>query len=95
MKEGNIRVVDNLELKENKTRLAAAALDGVLDGNKKDKILLVLKEYNEEIVRPYRNIKNLTIKSVSDINVFLVLKNKYLIFTKTAWESFIDERGIK
>ncbi|MDA3792876.1 MAG: 50S ribosomal protein L4 [Elusimicrobia bacterium] len=95
LKEENIKVVDSLELEENKTRLAAKAIDDILDGEKENKTLLFLKDYDAEIVRPFRNIKFLTIKTVSDINAYLVLMNKNLIFTKAAWESFIAERGIK
>ncbi|MEA3506399.1 MAG: 50S ribosomal protein L4 [Elusimicrobiota bacterium] len=94
IQEGNIKVVDSLDLKEPKTRLAAAAINKILGDKQGIKTLLILDSYNNDIVRPFRNIKNLTVNSVSDINAYLVLAHKNLIFTKTAWKNFLEERGI-
>ncbi len=80
LQEGNLVVVDKLELKEIKTR----EMVKVLNNLKVDKALVMLNEKNLNVQASARNIENVKTTLVSTINVFDLLKYNKLVVTEDA-----------
>lgn len=78
---GGLIVVDEIALKEAKTRLVAQMLK---DLGVEKKALLVLEGKNETVQRAARNIENLKDAFVNTINVYDILRADKLIVTKAA-----------
>lgn len=62
----------------------------IKDLNITGKALLVLDESSETIVRVTKNIANLNLVRVQDVNAYDVLRNKNLIITKSAFEKIVE-----
>lgn len=76
--ENELFVVDNLELKEIKTKEMAKALTNLkVEG----KALIVLPEKNENVQKSARNIEGVKTSLVNTINVYDLLKYKNLVIT--------------
>ena len=84
LNEGNIIVVDELKLKEAKTKAMVKVLEN-LGADKK--ALVVLPEPEESVVRATRNIENVKMSYVNTLNVYDILNAGKLVITKAATES--------
>lgn len=84
LKDNEIRVLENFKLEVPKTKNIHNILEkvGLLD---KGKILLVIDNVDDNIILSCRNIKNLTLKRVFDLNCYEVLKHSVILFTKSAF----------
>ena len=76
--ENELFVVDNLELKEIKTKEMAKALTNL---KVVGKALIVLPEKNENVQKSARNIEGVKTSLVNTINVYDLLKYKNLVIT--------------
>ncbi len=81
LSQGDIIVVDNITLKEAKTRVIAKML---ADLGVDKKALLVLPGQDENIVRASRNIQRLSGASVNTLNVYDILRAGKLIILQEA-----------
>ena len=82
--ENELFVVDNLELKEIKTKEMAKALTNLkVEG----KALIVLPEKNENVQKSARNIEGVKTSLVNTINVYDLLKYNKLVLTVDAVKS--------
>jgi large subunit ribosomal protein L4 len=88
LNNGEIVVIDKIELANPKTREMAKFLKGL---NVKGRIALVLEKMNEKIKRAGQNIPLFTSIPAKDLNIYDVLLCNKLIFTKDAL-SVIEER---
>jgi len=83
-KEGSILVVKGLEKIEPKTKKMAEVIrkfkSQSANRRTKSKILLILPKLLENIVLAGRNLKNLEISQVADLNTYRVLSSEKLIF---------------
>ena len=79
--EGNLVVVDDINLTEWKTREFAKMLSALKVGKK---ALVVTKDNSPEVVRRGRNIKNVKIAFVGTMNVYDILNANTLVLTKDA-----------
>jgi len=80
-KDGNIKVVSSLEGVTPKTKVIAGLFSKLgLSG----KTLLVISAKNKNVSLSVRNLPNLTIETVQNLNSYKVLKNTNLIFSKEA-----------
>jgi len=78
-KDEKIMVIESLACAEPKTKLMVAFLDAIAVGGKKN--LLVVDPKNSKNVHiAGRNIKNLDIRPLSEINAYDVLKSENIIF---------------
>ena len=76
--ESNLVVIDNLDLKEIKTKNMVKALDALkIEG----KALIVLPEKNENVQKSARNIEGVKTSLVNTINVYDLLKYNKLVLT--------------
>ncbi len=80
--DNEIKIIDELKIDKPKTKLIFSILSKlkVIDNT----ILLVVNDIDENLKLACRNIENLTLKQVFDINCYDVLKNKNLVITKSA-----------
>lgn len=80
-KDSEIVVIDDFEIKEAKTRKAKEILKklGLVE-----KVVVVLDGEHEQTVKALRNIDNIRLVNVAALNVYDVLENKKLVFTKSA-----------
>ena len=78
--EGNVLVVDDMTLPEVKTKNVAAFLSAV----GASKALMVTNEVNEIVVKSARNIPGVKTAMAGLINVYDILKAKYLVIDKEA-----------
>lgn len=76
-----IIVVDKIELPEIKTKYMQKILSNF---NLDKKVLLVLPEYNEALLRAGRNIENLEISTVELVSLYEVVSNATVLMTSEA-----------
>lgn len=81
--DGDFIVLDELKLKEAKTKLMATVLKNF---NIDSKVLLVVSENDETILRASANIGNLTVINADLVNVYDLAANAKCIVTKAAVE---------
>ena len=82
--EGNIIVVDKIELAEAKTKLVAKMLK---DLGAEKKALLVVEQGTENVIRASKNIPTVNDAYVNTINVYDLLNADKIIVVKAAMES--------
>ena len=87
MRDGEIRVVDKLDLPQPKTRTMATILENL--GVEKT-FMIVLDEHDEVLWRCTRNIPGSSMMVVRELNPYHVLRPKELIFTKEAFEGLME-----
>jgi len=89
LREGNIKVVDELGLAEYKTKRVAKLLrDLSLEGAP---VLIVIAAEDPFVERSARNLPNVSVLRVAGLNVYDVLRHRKLLLTKAAVEA-IGER---
>lgn len=81
VQNGEIIVLDELNLNEPKTKEMIAILNNVKAGRK---ALIVMNEKNENVMKSARNIPNVETTLVSTLNVYDILKYDSFIITKDA-----------
>jgi len=79
--EGAIRVVESIALPEAKTRALRQVLEAL---EAEGRVLLVLGEPDESVLRSGRNIPGLSIASAVDLNAYQVITARKAIMTKDA-----------
>ena len=84
--ENAVEVLDELQLQDHKTKSLIAILDKL--GLKGKKLLLVVKEYDENLLRASGNIKDLLLLKATAVNVYQLLLREKILFTKEALEEF-------
>lgn len=82
--DGNFTVVDKIALAEGKTKQMKAVLDSL---KIEKRVLLVIADADEKILRAAGNLQNVTVINASLINVYDVVANAKLVATKAAVEA--------
>lgn len=103
MKDREILFVDTLLLAETKTKNALEVMKNLskaydiksFSDSKKKRILVALYERNEKIEKSFRNLPQIEIVFLKNLNPFDVLKYKYLLIENiTEGVKFLESRGI-
>lgn len=82
IEDGEVRVLEGIELPEPKTKHVAAALKaGGLTGQS---CLLVTEGINRELVQAARNIPDVTVLPRSDLNADVILRHRQVLIFKEA-----------
>lgn len=89
-REGRIAVVDALSFECPKTKEAVAALRAV---GAEGKALVVVEARNDAIRRSFRNLPDVHLVSVDQINTYDVLANDWIVFTRAALDALIDRES--
>lgn len=84
LNDGNLIVVDDISLKEAKTKAMVQVLKN-LGADKK--AMIVLPEPEQSVVRAARNLQNVKTTYVNTLNVYDILNAGKLVLTKAATES--------
>lgn len=79
--DGDLIVLDDLKLENNKTKEAAAVLNAVEAGKK---AYVVTAENDTNVYRSFRNIEGVDVASASLINVYDLVRHNKLVITKDA-----------
>ena len=81
-------VLENLEMKTPKTKDMKAVLEDLKVADKK--VLLVVKEFDENLILASRNLKNLVLILADEINVLDIVGTDVMVVTEDALK-FIEE----
>lgn len=79
--DGNFTVLKEFVIKQAKTKEVQSVLDSF---NVKGKVLVVVDNYSEDILRASRNIPNITLTTAEMINVYDLVANAKCIITEDA-----------
>jgi large subunit ribosomal protein L4 len=79
--ENKLIVIDNLNLAEPKTRLMSALLENL---GVQENALVLIKDENKNLTLAARNIPTVKVLRMGNINVYDVLKYRYLLTTQDA-----------
>lgn len=83
LEDGEVIFVDTLALKEAKTKEAKTLMDnlsGYVENVMEKKVLFVPASENKDFQKAVRNIKNASAVRPESLNVYDLLKNKYVVF---------------
>ena len=103
MKDGEILFVDSLSLPEVKTKKAVEVMKNLskvsgfkpLASSKKPRVLTALYERNEKTEKSFRNLPQLQIVFLKNLNPLDVLKYRYLLIENPKESiKFLESRGI-
>ena len=82
--DNQILIVENIELKEPKTKLAVKAFEAL----NADSALVVTEGKDEVLCKATRNIPKINTVRRQDLTAFYVIKHDKIIFTKSAWDAW-------
>ena len=87
IRQDDVIVLDKLELNDNKTK----NLNSLLSKLKlNSKVLIVTDQISENLQLASRNLREVHVLSHRSLNVYEIMKNNKVVFTKKAIESFIE-----
>ena len=87
IRQDDVIVIDKLELNDNKTKNLKSLLSML---NLNSKVLIVTDQISENLQLASRNLSEVHVLSHRSLNVYEIMKNNKVIFTKKAIESFIE-----
>lgn len=82
IKSENLIVVENFNFQNHKTKEAKKILKNINVDS--EKVLIVDKQFNQNIKLATRNLENVSLSRLQDLNAYTILNNKKIIFTKEA-----------
>lgn len=86
-KRNLITVVNKYELETAKTQNLVQKLHE-LNINTNEKVLIIAKSKNDNLIKTSKNIKNTTLRNINNLNVSVLLKAKQIIIEKDALTEF-------
>ncbi len=89
LQTGNVVVMEDIKLKEPKTRLVVQALAPVRDSSKVS-LLLVPAQYSPELLRASRNMVSLDLMPEADLNAYAVWRRQKLVLFKSACKPLVE-----
>lgn len=78
LKDGGIVVVDDMSFDAPKTKLVYEVLANL--GIESRNVMWIASEINETIARATRNIEKLSVKNVSDVNAYHIMRKNIILF---------------
>ncbi|WP_457625745.1 50S ribosomal protein L4 [Persephonella sp.] len=91
LKDGELTVVEDFSFEEPKTKRAIEVLKNF--GLDKSKVLLVLSEKDENVMRSFRNIPKAKVLLVEGLNTYDILNADHVLVTKSAAEKINERLG--
>ena len=86
LNESTVHIIDSLEFPDHKTKNAVELMNN-LKLNKK--VLMVVKDYNENILLATGNIPNLLLIKAGSVNVYQLLHYSNILFSEEAIKEFV------
>ena len=87
IRQDGVIVLDKLELNDNKTKNLKSLLSKL---KLNSKVLIVTDQISENLQLASRNLREVHVLSHRSLNVYEIMKNNKVVFTKKAIESFIE-----
>lgn len=87
-RDNEVLVLKDFDLSEPKTKEVVSTLKNLKVDNG---CLMVVPEYNENVLKSCRNLPKTDLSVLSDLNAYTVLRRKSVIFTKAALEALAQE----
>jgi len=87
-RDNEIVVLKDWDVSAPKTKDVASTLKNL---NVTSGCLMVIPEYNENVLKSARNLPKTDLSVLSDLNAYTVLRRKQVIFTKAALEALAQE----
>ena len=87
IRQDGVMVLDNLELDDNKTKNLKLLLSIF---NLPSKVLIVTDQISDNLRLASRNLHDVHVLSHRSLNVYEIMRNNKVIFTKKALESFVE-----
>ena len=87
IRQDDVIVIDKLELNDNKTKNLKSILSTL---KLNSKVLIVTDQISENLQLASRNLREVHVLSHRSLNVYEIMKNNKVVFTKKAIESFIE-----
>jgi large subunit ribosomal protein L4 len=87
IRQDGVVVIDKLELNDNKTKNLKSLLSTL---KLNSKVLIVTDQISENLQLASRNLREVHVLSHRSLNVYEIMKNNKVVFTKKAIESFIE-----
>ena len=84
-KSGGIKIIQNIEKMEPKTKKIANLLSKLEVGKK---TLLVISEKSQNVTLATRNIQNISVETPSNLNAYTVIRNNSLLISKDSLPKF-------
>lgn len=85
--EEAVMALDKFELADHKTKNAQKVLDSL---KIEKSVMLVVDEYNENILRATSNLPECILMKAASVNVYQMLRFNKVIFTKAALDAFVQ-----
>ncbi|AYJ00959.1 50S ribosomal protein L4 [Candidatus Phytoplasma ziziphi] len=80
--QNNLMVIDFFNIESHKTKYFQKCLEQIKIG--KNKVLIIVNELNDNLVRSTNNLSNVTLETVMHVSVYQILNAKHLIIDKKA-----------
>ena len=87
IRQDGVMVLDNLELNDNKTKNLKSLLSTF---DLPPKVLIVTDQISDNLRLASRNLPDVHVLSHHSLNVYEIMRNNKVIFTKNALESFVE-----
>ena len=88
LKTSNVHVLDKLDIADYKTKNFASLLDKI---GLKSKILVLVKDYTDNILKASSNLPNVLLIKVDSVNVYQMLLCDDVLFTEEAIKDFVSK----
>ena len=87
IRQDDVIVIDKIELNDNKTKNLKSLLSTL---KLNSKVLIVTDQISNNLQLASRNLREVHVLSHRSLNVYEIMKNNKVVFTKKAIESFIE-----
>ena len=87
IRQDGVVVIDKIELNDNKTKNLKSLLSKL---KLNSKVLIVTDQISDNLQLASRNLREVHVLSHRSLNVYEIMKNNKVVFTKKAIESFIE-----
>ena len=87
IRQDDVIVIEKLELNDNKTKNLKSLLSTL---KLNSKVLIVTDQISENLQLASRNLREVHVLSHRSLNVYEIMRNNKVIFTKEALESFVE-----
>ncbi|RMA92437.1 50S ribosomal protein L4 [Hydrogenothermus marinus] len=91
LKDGEIKIIEDFRFDTPKTKNAVEILKNL--GLENSKVLLVINEKDENIIKSFRNLPNVKVLVVDGLNTYDLLNAQQVIITKSAAEKINERLG--
>lgn len=91
VRDGEVLVVDAIDLPEPRTRLAAEFLDRIQAGRN---VLIVVDEIPTNLALGVRNLPDVDLIRAAQVNAYWLLLRRKVVFSRAGLEAFIERLGV-